>query len=113
MRRRESALFGLRTLPGGRSRQRLQGLTNLTTTESPTLCDACWRPVNLAQPHVTVLRHVELENLPGEVTVQTCTVLSTTHLDCTESSLTCTACGERCGSYLALSEHACATKGQR
>jgi hypothetical protein len=81
----------------------------VTTTEAPdtVLCDACWRPVDLARPHEVVLRQVECHDLPGEITVQGHTVLSTTHLDCTEPTLACTACGEHCGSYVALADHTC------
>lgn len=66
----------------------------MTTTETVILCDACWRPVSPSQPHITLK--------------QGAAVLSTTHLDCTESTLACTACHEPCETYAALGLHRCA-----
>lgn len=38
-------------------------------TAPPVVCDRCDQPVDLAAPHITVLRQFEIEYEPGVVTV--------------------------------------------
>jgi hypothetical protein len=74
---------------------------------APPACDLCSRPVDLTAPHVTVLRHIEVEDPIGNVDVVDAVTLSTQHVDCTAPEVACTGCHHSFPTYLALSLHRC------
>jgi hypothetical protein len=82
----------------------------MTTLEAPPVprCDLCSRPVDLTEPHVAVLRHIEREDLLGEVIVEEQEVLSTQHLDCTLPVVACACCHDDFGTFVDLANHRCA-----